>query len=144
MFGKLNLSEIVKTDKREHLEGAVARLLEVTEYPDVVRWVQFPNALLLFLVVPGDPESGAFYILDRKSGTWYWVDFDDQAYGGYSEADFECLMKDCRFARLVERPLLLETCQWRMVPGSGPELVRTLPQTPKPAKKSLTAVAARA
>jgi len=38
--------------------------------------------VLLFLLAPGDPESGAVYILDRKTGTWYSVDFDDKLYGG--------------------------------------------------------------
>jgi len=32
---------------------------------------------LLVLLAPGDLESGAVYILDRKTGTWYSVDFDD-------------------------------------------------------------------
>jgi len=30
----------------------------------------------LLLLVPGDPDSGAVYMLDRKKGIWYAVDFE--------------------------------------------------------------------
>jgi len=56
--------------------------------------------VLLFLLVPGDPESGAVYVLDRKAGTWYSVDFDDNQCGGYSVSHLEELLKNCHFARL--------------------------------------------
>jgi hypothetical protein len=46
------------------LDAAVARLLEIGDYPEIVRWVQFSAAVLLFLMVPGDPESGAFYVFE--------------------------------------------------------------------------------
>ncbi|MGH9445841.1 MAG: hypothetical protein ACRD3O_08960 [Terriglobia bacterium] len=128
MFGKMNLSEILQIRKDEPLDSAVAALVELTDGAEIARWVQFPGALLVFAVVPGDPESGAFYVFDRKSSTWYWVDFEDDKYGGYSEADFECLMNACRFARLAEQPRLLETCRWLVTPGAGPELVCAIPR----------------
>jgi hypothetical protein len=34
--------------------------------------------VLLFLLVPGNPEFEALYIMERKTGTWYSVDFDDK------------------------------------------------------------------
>ena len=49
------------------------------------------RALLFFTLVPGDPESGGVYILDRKEGVFYWLDFNDQKWGGYSSADYEAL-----------------------------------------------------
>jgi hypothetical protein len=101
------------------LHSAVARLLELTDYPEVVRWIQFPSALLLFLVVPGDPESGAFYIYDRSHGTWFWLDFEDDKFGGYSVADFDCLVRHSHFLSLVEQPWLLECDgKWFVSPGS--------------------------
>jgi hypothetical protein len=56
--------------------------------------------VLLFLLVPGDPESGSVYILDRKTRTWYSVDFDDKQYGGYSVSHSEELLKTCYFLDL--------------------------------------------
>ena len=65
---------------------------------------EFLQSVLLFLLAPGDPESGAVYVLDRKTGTWYSVDFDDKQYGGYSVSHLEEPLKDFRFLDLVERP----------------------------------------
>jgi hypothetical protein len=47
------------------------------------------GGVLLFLCAPGDPESGAVYVLDHKPGTWYLVDFEDEQFGGYSVVQFE-------------------------------------------------------
>lgn len=128
MFGKMTVSKLLETCQGEGLDSSAAKLLEITDGAEVARWLQFPASLMLFVVVPGDPESGAVYLLDRKSGAWYWVDFEDEKYGGYSEADFDCLMKSCRFARLVEQPRLLETAVWCVTAGVGPELLGVVPR----------------
>ncbi len=65
MFGEMNVSPALRLQKAGagnagSLDAAVARLLEVGDHPEIVRWVQFPAAVLLFLMVPGDPESGGF------------------------------------------------------------------------------------
>jgi hypothetical protein len=128
MFGNLMASSLVEVHKDEPLDSTVAKLLAITDGAEIARWVQFPRGLLLFVVVPGDPESGAFYVLDRKSGTWYWVDFEDEKYGGYSAADFESLMKAGRFARLIEQPQLLSLCRWKVTTENGPELLGAVPR----------------
>ncbi len=89
MFGKMNVIPIVDLRHTPEevggsVDGAVARLLDVTEHPTIAKWVQFPKALFVFLVVPADPESGAFYIYDRRARIWFWVDFDDENFGGYT------------------------------------------------------------
>jgi len=66
------------------LQTAVATLIKVAENVEIVRWIELPASVLLFLLVPGDPDSGAVYVLDRKKGTWYSVDFEDEEFGGYS------------------------------------------------------------
>jgi hypothetical protein len=72
--------------------------------------------------VSGNPQSGAIYWLDRKNGTWYSIDFDDQEYGGYNVNQFEALLEQCRFLSLVERPGLLRSgLPWRLEMGKGPE-----------------------
>jgi len=105
----------------ESLEQAVARLLDITEHPAITKWVQFPRSLLLFLTTPGDSESGAFYVYDRRSRAWFCVDFEDQKFGGYNTSDFEQLVRACSFLDLVERPDLLR-CQtpWIIQPGCRP------------------------
>ena len=124
MFGQMTVDPLIRlqhggSDDRSDLDRAVSALLDKTDHPQIARWIQFPAAVLLFLVIPGDPEGGAFYVFDRKHRTWFWVDFDDQKYGGYAIADFEELVKRSPFLRLVEQPRLLEGGgQWFVRPGS--------------------------
>ena len=126
MFGKMNAVPIL--DLRQapdevgaSLEMAIARLLDLTEHPAIAKWVQFPKALFVFLVVPGDPESGAFYVFDRRKEVWYWVDFEDEKFGGYTVGDFDQLVRECRFLDIVERPRLLQRAKgWIVQPGIRP------------------------
>jgi hypothetical protein len=127
MFGKMNVIPVVDLrnapdDVGRCSDGAVKRLLDVTEYPKIEKWVQFPKALFLFLVVPGDQESGAFYVYDRRARIWFWVDFDDDKFGGYTVSDFDRLVRECRFLDIVERPhLLAGKNQWIVESGFRPQ-----------------------
>ena len=122
MFGRMTVEPVVQVDPGVDLQTAVATLLKVAESVEIVRWIELPASVLLFLLVPGDPESGAFYVLDRKKGTWYAVDFDDQQFGGYSVSQLEMLLKDCSFLDLIERPGLWRTgLPWLVLPGKLPE-----------------------
>jgi hypothetical protein len=97
-------------DRRAGLDQASRGLAELSE-AQIVRWVQFPAGALFFTLVPGDPESGGVYVLDRKEGVFYWLNFDDQKWGGYSLADYEALERAYRLSRLAQRPYLLK--RWR-------------------------------
>jgi hypothetical protein len=127
MFGEMNAVPIIDltyalNEVGGSLEGAVARLLDVTEHPAIAKWVQFPRALFVFLVVPGDTESGAFYVYDRRARIWFWVDFDDDKFGGYTVSDFDRLVRECRFLDIVERPhLLAGKNRWIVEPGLRPQ-----------------------
>ena len=127
MFGKMNVIPVLDlrnapAEVATCSEGAVARLLDVTDHPKIEKWIQFPKALFVFLVVPGDPESGAFYVYDRRSRVWFWVDFDDEKFGGHTTTDFDRLVRECRFLDIVERPGLLAggNC-WIIKPGLRPQ-----------------------
>ena len=126
MFGKMNVVPIINLgvahEKGGSLDKAVERLLALTEYPAIAKWVQFPKALFLFLVVSDDSESGAFYIYDRRSKIWFWVDFEDEKFGGYNTTDFEQLVRECRFLDIVENPKLLQSkAPWVIQAGSRPQ-----------------------
>ena len=88
MFGPMMIEPVLQIEPGRDLETSVAALIKVAENPEILRWIEFPHSLLLFLLVPGDPESGAVYVLDRKKGTWYSVDFEDQQFSGYSIEEF--------------------------------------------------------
>ena len=89
MFGQMTVTPILQIGRDADLQTAIASPSRATELAEVPRWIEFPNSLLLFLLVPGDPESGSVYILDRKTGTWHSFDFDDRQYGGYSLSQLE-------------------------------------------------------
>src|SRR5712691_7756850 len=109
MFGQMTTTPVLRLNPSSQLDDAVAALLQVAEQPQIVRWIEFPNSVLFFAIVSGNPQSGAIYVFDRKSGTWYAIDFDDQEYSGYNVKQFETLLKECSFLDLVERPGLLRS-----------------------------------
>ncbi len=109
---RLTASEILTLadlglDRRAGLDQASRGLAERSE-AQIVRWVQFAAGALFFTLVPGDSESGGVYILDRKEGVFYWLDFNDQKWGGYSLADYEALERTYRLSLLAQRPWLLK------------------------------------
>ncbi|HZL67910.1 MAG TPA: hypothetical protein VFC29_11335 [Candidatus Limnocylindrales bacterium] len=122
MFGQMIVEPVVHVDPEAELQSAIAALVKITETVETVRWIEFPASVLLFLLVPGDPDSGAVYVLDRKKGTWYAVDFEDEEFGGYSVSQLEMLLKECNFLDLIERPGLWRAgLQWVVLPGMRPE-----------------------
>lgn len=113
----------VLTKEAPSIDEAVAALLAITENAQRERWIEFPVSVLLFLSIQGDPESGSLYVLDRKTSTWYWVDFDDQQYGGYSASDFELLIHEYDILSLVEcRGLLKAAPGWILELGKPAEM----------------------
>ena len=113
---------IVQVEPGVNVQRAIAAVTKITENVDIVRWIELPVSVLLFLLVPGDPDSGAVYVLDRQKGTWYAVDFEDEQFGGYSVSELETLLKDCNFLDLIERPGLWRSgLRWVVTPGIQPE-----------------------
>jgi len=123
MFGHMKSQPIIRVRPTTVIGEAVDALIAATDRAQVVRWIEFPAALLLFVVVPGDACSGAFYVFDRRTNTWLWLDFDDDQYGGYSPADFDLLVSQYDFLSLVERPALLRADSgWLLQPGEPAEM----------------------
>jgi hypothetical protein len=128
VFGELKISKILSLTKMETPDQAAARLLEFADYPQILRWFQFPTALVVFLAHTDSPDSGAVYVYDRKRCVWLWVDFNDQNYGGYSPSEFDVLIEQCHFFKLAESPALLTSpVQWLVAAGQSPEVLGRLP-----------------
>ena len=125
MFGRMIIGPVVQLDPGVDLQTAIATLRKAAENVEIVRWIELPTSVLLFLLVPGDPDSGAVYVLDRKKGTWYAVDFEDEQFGGYSVSQLDMLLNDCSFLDLIERPGLWRAgLQWVVLPGMRPVTAR--------------------
>jgi len=121
MFGRMTAETILTVGPGCNLLAAVNNLVVAAEQVKVTKWIEFPDSLLLFVVVPGDMNSGTVYLLDRKPGVWYWVDFEDNQYGGYSLAELERLLDECSLLTLVERPGLLRSgLNWSLEVGKAP------------------------
>jgi hypothetical protein len=128
MFGQARISQMFQVSKPATVDEAVAKVLQFADYPNIIRWFQFPTALLVLLAHDDAPDYGAIYVYDRKRCTWLWVDFDDQNYGGYSPSQFDVLISQCHFVGLVESPALLESpVQWFVAPGQRPTVLGRLP-----------------
>ena len=123
MFGHMRAEPILRVKPACPARDAVVTLTKATDETRPVRWMEFPAAVLLFVIVAGDPQSGAVYVLERKTGTWFWVDFEDERYGGYSIGDFDLLMQEYDFLSLVEHPALLRIKSgWVLEPGKPAEM----------------------
>ncbi|MFZ0960861.1 MAG: hypothetical protein WAO35_08135 [Terriglobia bacterium] len=128
MFGQMQVTRTFTLSKMETVDEAVAKLLEFAEYPQILRWFQFPTALVVFVAHADSPECGAVYVYDRKKCVWLWVDFDDQNYGGYSPSEFDVLINQCHFFSLAVSPALLTSPgQWLVTPGQTPTGLGRLP-----------------
>ncbi len=123
MVGVMKAQPILAMKPGCSIEEAVRNLAIATEGAQPIRWLEFPSAVLIFLIVTNQPNSGAFYALDRKQSVWLWIDFDDEAYGGYSVDDFDRLVHDYDLLSLVERPALLRAGSgWILEPGKPAEM----------------------
>ena len=123
MFGHMKAEAILTLRPASSLEEAIRILIRATDGAQPVRWLEFPAAALLFLTITGDSQSGAIYVLDRKTGTWFWVDFQDEQHGGYCVSDFDLLVHEYDFLSLVERPgLLRATSGWLLEPCRPAEM----------------------
>jgi hypothetical protein len=122
MFGHMKAQPLL-TLENSSPALAIAALVAITENAQPVRWIEFPASILLCVSVQVDPESGAFYVFNRRTRTWFWIDFNDQQYGGYSQSDFDLLIHEYDILSLVERPGLLKaTPGWILEPGRPAEM----------------------
>ena len=127
MLGQMQVTKILYLSKLQTLDEAVGKLLEFAEYPKILRWFQFPTALVVFVAHPDCPDCGAVYVYDRKHCVWFWIDFDDQNYGGYSPSEFDLLIEQCHFFQLADSPALLTSpVQWLVTLGQAPSVVKRL------------------
>ncbi len=121
MFGRMTVDAMLTMEAGCEPLAAVKALMEVAEKTTIVKWLEFPDSVLLFVMIPGDPNSGTVYVLDRKPGVWYWIDFEDSQYGGYRLEELERLVGECNLLSLVERPALLRSgLRWVVERGQVP------------------------
>lgn len=100
----LTLNDIGLDTKTTSIDQAAKALEKQAEAP-IVRWIQFPRGALFFTM--HDAQSGFLYVFDRKTGTFYSIDFQDNNFGGYTLPEYEQLVDQHRLKRLAACPWLL-------------------------------------
>src|SRR6516165_9491390 len=71
----------------------------------VARWLDFAKGALLFVTVPNDPESGAFYIFDRTKAVFYWLALPIEGrFGRFREDEFDRLTQVFDLVMLARNP----------------------------------------
>jgi hypothetical protein len=71
----------------------------------IKRWIDYAKGVLLFVMVPDDPESGMFYVYDRAEQTLWMVDLAGTTrYGGYRLDEFEQLAQIHGLKALAQNP----------------------------------------
>src|SRR5881296_2382120 len=73
----------------------------------VAHWVEYAKGVLLFVMAPDDDRSGAFYIYDRKQGSFWLLELADGVFGGYSHREMREKIRDFRLLDFAENPAQL-------------------------------------
>ncbi|MCZ2078355.1 MAG: hypothetical protein LC130_25570 [Bryobacterales bacterium] len=74
----------------------------------IKRWVDYAKGALLFLMVPGNPESGMFYVFDRARQTFWMLDLAEAGrYCGYRLDEFDHLVQAYGLKAFAQEPRLL-------------------------------------
>jgi hypothetical protein len=94
----------MRTD--QDITDIVSRFL-VTAEGVVAHWVEYGKGALLFVMAPGDDRSGAFYIYDRKQGSFWLLELSDGVFGGYSLREMRRKIHDFRLLDFAENPARL-------------------------------------
>jgi hypothetical protein len=94
----------MRTD--QDITDIVSRFL-VTAEGVVAHWVEYGKGALLFVMAPGDDRSGAFYIYDRKQGSFWLLELSDGVFGGYSRREMRRKIHDFRLLDFAENPTRL-------------------------------------
>src|SRR5437867_2267953 len=70
----------------------------------VAHWVEYAKGVLLFVMAPDDNGSGAFYLYDRRKGSFSLLEPADGVFGGYSRREMRRKIQDFRLLDFAENP----------------------------------------
>ena len=96
----------LKMRTEQDVTDIVSRFLATAEGV-VAHWVEYAKGVLLFVMAPGDDRSGAFYIYDRKQGSFWLLELADGVFGGYSHREMRKKIRDFRLLDFAENPARL-------------------------------------
>jgi hypothetical protein len=98
-------AEEIGVSKEANLDRLIKVFVQISE-GTATRWIQMPKGLLVLLMVPGNPASGAIYIYDRVVQQFYLVSFDQGSDDTLTIPEFEDLLAEYRLLDCVSNPSL--------------------------------------
>ena len=104
LFGAAEIGAAKEAD----LDRLVKVFVQISE-GTATRWIQMPKGILVLLMVPDNPASGAIYIYDRVGQDFYLVSFDQGSDDTLTTPEFEDLLGEYRLLDCVSDPSLFRT-----------------------------------
>ena len=98
----------IGVSKEPNLDRLVKVFVQMSE-GIATRWIQMPKGILVLLMVPDSPASGAIYIYDRVGQQFYLVSFDQGSDDTLTIPEFEDLLGEYRVLDCVSDPSLFRT-----------------------------------
>lgn len=100
-------AEEIGVSKEANLDRLVRAFVQMSE-GTVTRWIQMPKGILVLLMVPDNPVSGAIYIYDRVDQQFYLVSFDQGSDDTLTISEFEDLLGEYPLLDCVSNPSLFQ------------------------------------
>ena len=98
-------AEEIGVSKEPNLDRLVKVFLQVSE-GTAARWIQMPKGMLLLVMVPDNPASGAIYIYDRVGQEFSLVSFEG-ADDTLTTQDFDGLLGEYNLLDYAANPALI-------------------------------------
>ncbi len=100
-------AEEIGVSKEPNLDRLVKVFMQISEGIPA-RWIQMPKGILLLVMVPDNPASGAIYIYDRVGQQFSLVSFEG-ADDTLTVQDFDNLLGEYHLLDYVANPVLFRT-----------------------------------
>jgi hypothetical protein len=98
-------AEEIGVSKEPNLDRLVKVFMQISE-GIVARWIQMPKGMLLLVMVPDNPASGAIYIYDRVGQQFSLVSFEG-ADDTLTTQDFDGLLGEYKLLGYAANPALI-------------------------------------
>ena len=96
-------AEEIGVSKEPNPDRLVKVFVQIRE-GTAMRWIQMPKGILVLLMVPDNPASGAIYIYDRVGQQFYLVSFDQGSDDTLTIPEFEDLLGEYHLLDCVSNP----------------------------------------
>jgi len=100
-------AEEIGVSKEPNLDRLVKVFMQISE-GYAARWIQMPRGMLLLVMVPNNPASGAIYIYDRVAQQFSLVSFEG-ADDTLTVEEFESLLGEYRLMDYTANPALFQS-----------------------------------